>query len=121
MPTDKGQIISKGIFDIPEFSQKRFVVVVKTNSFIRFWGEFEDTKSPLDIIWPLVQKICRQGGGGVRKPEKMLTSFMDGRYTITEVLLTSAKHFKITWSIFGPLGENNESFGVLLIYSSTTT
>ena len=70
MPTDKGQIISKGIFDIPEFSQKRFVVVVKTNSFIRFWGEFEDTKSPLDIIWPLVQKICRQGGGGVRKPEK---------------------------------------------------
>ena len=32
-------------------------------------------------------------------PEKMLKLFMDGRYTITEVLLTSAKHFKITWVV----------------------
>ena len=48
-------------------------------------------------------------------PEKMLKLFMDGRYTITEVLLTRAKHFKITRSILGPLGENNESFRALLI------
>ena len=33
----KGQIISKGLFGILEFSQK-------TNSFARFLGEFEDTK-----------------------------------------------------------------------------
>ena len=48
-------------------------------------------------------------------PEKMPKLFMDGRYTITEVLLTRAKHFKITRSILGPLGENNESFRALLI------
>ena len=52
----KGQIISKGLFVILEFSQKRtneFVVVVKTNSFVRFLGEFEDTKSSFENIWPL--------------------------------------------------------------------
>ena len=39
-----------------ELSQKRtneFVVVVKTDSFFRFLGEFEDTKSPFEIIGPL--------------------------------------------------------------------
>ena len=30
-----------------------FVVVVKTNLFVCFLGEFEDTKSPCEIIWPL--------------------------------------------------------------------
>ena len=49
----KGQIISKGLFGVLEFSQKRtkqFVVVVKTNSIVRFLGEFEDIKSPFEII-----------------------------------------------------------------------
>ena len=40
----KGQIISKGLFGVLEFSQK-------TNE--RFLGEFEDTKSPFEIILPL--------------------------------------------------------------------
>ena len=31
----------------------KFVIVVKTISFVRFLGEFEDTKSPFEIIWPL--------------------------------------------------------------------
>ena len=49
----KGQIISKGLFGVLEFLQKRtndFVVVVKTNLFVRLLGEFEDTKSPFEII-----------------------------------------------------------------------
>ena len=49
----KGRTILKGLFGVLEFSQKRtneFVVVVKTNSFVRFLGEFEDTKSPFEII-----------------------------------------------------------------------
>ena len=52
----KGQIISKGLFGVLKFSQKQtneFVVVVKTNLFVHFLGEFEDTKSPFEIIWPL--------------------------------------------------------------------
>ena len=43
----KGQIISKGLFGILNFSQKRtnkFVSVVKTNLFVCFLGELEDTK-----------------------------------------------------------------------------
>ena len=49
----KGQIISKGLFGVLEFFPKQmneFFVVVKTNSFVRFLGEFEDTKSPFEII-----------------------------------------------------------------------
>ena len=50
----KGQIISKGLFGILEFSQKMNERIrrssKKTNSFIRFLGEFEDTKSPFEII-----------------------------------------------------------------------
>ena len=41
----KGQIISKGLFGVLEFLQKRtnkFIKVVKTNSFVHFLGEFED-------------------------------------------------------------------------------
>ena len=43
----KGQKISKGLFGLLKFSQKRmneFVTVVKTNLFVRFLGEFEETK-----------------------------------------------------------------------------
>ena len=35
-----------------------FVIVVKTNSFVCFLGEFEDTKCPFEIIWPLLNKKC---------------------------------------------------------------
>ena len=41
----------KRTFGILEFSQKNeFVVIVKTNSFDHFLGEFQDTKSPFEII-----------------------------------------------------------------------
>ena len=45
----------KGLFGVLEFAQKtnEFDVVVKTNSFVCFLGEFED--SPFEIIWPLNQ------------------------------------------------------------------
>ena len=35
------------------FASRNAVWVQKTNSFVRFLGEFEDTKSPFEIIWPL--------------------------------------------------------------------
>ena len=47
----KGLIISKELFGVFKFSKKtkkRVVVVVKTNSFIQFLREFQDTKSPFD-------------------------------------------------------------------------
>ena len=53
----KGQIISQGLLGVLEFSQKwtnEFFVVIKTNSFLQFLGEFDDTKSPFEIIRPLV-------------------------------------------------------------------
>ena len=34
----------------PKKQTNKFVVVVKMNSFIRFLGEFEDTKTPFEII-----------------------------------------------------------------------
>ena len=37
----------------PKKWTNEFVVVVKTNLFVRFLGGFEDTKSPFEIIWPL--------------------------------------------------------------------
>ena len=49
----KGQIISKGLFGVLEFSQKtneRIRLSSKKNSFVRFLREFEDTKSPFEII-----------------------------------------------------------------------
>ena len=52
----KGQIISKGLFVTLEFSQKTNKRIRRSskNEFIRsFFGEFEDTKSPFEIIWPL--------------------------------------------------------------------
>ena len=47
----KGEKISKGY---PKKRMNEFDVVVKTNSFVRFLGEFEETKSPFEIIWPLL-------------------------------------------------------------------
>ena len=44
----KGKIISKGLFSVLEFSQK--LVVVKMNSFFQFFGEFENNKSPFEIM-----------------------------------------------------------------------
>ena len=40
----------------PKKQTNKLVIAVKTNSFIRFWGKFEDTKSPFEIIWPLEAK-----------------------------------------------------------------
>ena len=37
-------------------TNNKFIVVVKTNSFIRFLGKFKDTKSPFETIWRLVLK-----------------------------------------------------------------
>ena len=48
-----GQIILKGLFGVLEFSQimnKQICRSSKTNSFVRFLGEFEDTKSYFDVI-----------------------------------------------------------------------
>jgi hypothetical protein len=39
----------------PKKRTNEFIIVVKTNSFVRFLGEFEDTKSPFETIWPLTQ------------------------------------------------------------------
>ena len=36
-----------------KFLNLKFIVVVKMNSFVNFLGEFEETKSPFKIIWPL--------------------------------------------------------------------
>ena len=49
----KGQIISKGLFGVLEVSQKtneRIHRSKKTNSLVRFLGEFEDSKSSFEII-----------------------------------------------------------------------
>ena len=37
----------------PKKQTNKFIEVVKTNSFVRFLRELEDTKSPFEIIWPL--------------------------------------------------------------------
>ena len=45
----------------PKKQMNKFIVVVsKLNSFVCFLGEFEDTKSPFQIIWPLEQKWSYQ-------------------------------------------------------------
>ena len=38
---------------LPKQQTNEFVIVVKTNTFVRFLGEFEDTQSTFVIIWPL--------------------------------------------------------------------
>ena len=57
LSTSKDQIIWKDFLassNSPKKWTNEFViVVVKTNLFICFLGEFEDTKSPYKIIWPL--------------------------------------------------------------------
>ena len=57
----KGQIISKWFFGVFDFLQKTNenkstwgIIVVKSNSFVRFLEEIEDTKNHFEIIWPLV-------------------------------------------------------------------
>ena len=58
----KGQIISKWFFGDFDFQQKTNenksiwgIIVVKSNSFVRFLEEIEDIKNPFEIIWPLAR------------------------------------------------------------------
>ena len=57
----KGQIIPKVFVVSSDSSKKRqtnsFLVLLgkKTNSFVRFLEESEDTKSRFEIIWPLAK------------------------------------------------------------------
>ena len=61
----KGQIISKWFFGVFGFLQKMNenkstwgIIVVKSNSFIRFFlEEIEDIKNPFEIIWPLTNAL----------------------------------------------------------------
>ena len=62
----KGPIISKWFFGVFDFLQKTnenkstwVIIEVKSNSFVRFLEEIEDTKNPSKIIWPLRGKHCR--------------------------------------------------------------
>ena len=59
----KGQLILKHIFDVFSFFKKTNenkltwgIIVLKSNSFVRFLEEIEDTKNPFEIIWPLVSQ-----------------------------------------------------------------
>ena len=46
----------RNVFLVSSNSPKNeFVIVVKMNSFVGFLGEFEDTKSPFEISWPLAK------------------------------------------------------------------
>ena len=63
--TRLGPIFSKGLFGVLEFSQKTNQQIRRSSrsEFVRFFlGEFEDTKSPYEIIWPLhkskVDNMC---------------------------------------------------------------
>ena len=56
----KGQIISEWFFGVFNFLQKTNenksiwgIIVVKSNSFIRFLEEIDDIKTPFEINWPL--------------------------------------------------------------------
>ena len=72
----KGKIISKGLLvssNSPKKGTNEFVFTTTTNSFVHFLGEFEDTKSPFEIIWPLpsfsdindkTQSICSLADSG---------------------------------------------------------
>ena len=56
--TIKGQLISKSFLRSSISSKKRTKTrrsVVKTNSFIRFLEEIDDTKNHFEITWPLVR------------------------------------------------------------------
>ena len=71
------------IIGVLEFSQKtenEFVVEVKTNQFVRFLGEFEDTKSPFEIICPLqeIRKVWEvKKVKEVQRPERSVSSSLD--------------------------------------------
>ena len=60
----KGQIISKwffGVFDfLPKTNENKSTwgtIVVKLNYHVRFLEEIEDTKNPIEIIWPLIKVL----------------------------------------------------------------
>ena len=62
----KGQIISKWFFGVFDFLQKTNenkstwgIIVVKSNSFVHFLEEIEDTKNHFEIIWPLGREEAR--------------------------------------------------------------
>ena len=63
----KGQLISKWFFGVVDFLKKTNenkstwgIIVVKSNSSVRFLEEIDDLKNHLEIIWPLEG---RPGGG----------------------------------------------------------
>ena len=64
----KGQIILKWFFGVFDFLQKTNknkltwgIIVVKSNSFVRFLEEIKDTKNHYEIIWPLeIAQVIRQ-------------------------------------------------------------
>ena len=56
----KGQLISKRFFEVVDFLQKTNenkstwgIIVVKSNSFVRFLEEIDDPKNHFEINWPL--------------------------------------------------------------------
>ena len=60
----KGQLISKWFFGVVDFLQKMNgnkstwgIIVVKSNSFVRFLEEIDDPKNHFEIIWPLVFSV----------------------------------------------------------------
>ena len=64
----KGQLISKCLFGVYNFSPKnerKQDLVVKSNFFVRFLGELRIPKSSFEINWPLVKYIVME------QPEEM--------------------------------------------------
>ena len=66
--TSKGQLISKWFFGVldfllPKHQRKQVdlryvcIIVVKSNSFVRFLEEIEDIKNHFDINWPIKKQI----------------------------------------------------------------
>ena len=62
--TAKGQLISKCLFGVFNFSQKMNenkstwgIIAVKSNFFVHFLGELRIPKSPFEINWPLNQLL----------------------------------------------------------------
>ena len=56
----EGQMISKSFLGVFDFLQKTNenksiwgIIVVKSNSFVRFFEEIEDIKTAFEINWPL--------------------------------------------------------------------
>ena len=61
--TTKGQLISKGFFDILHSSKKKpkkfdpTTIIPQVNCFRSFFGRIEDTKRHFEINWPLIPKL----------------------------------------------------------------